>query len=85
MSYSLFMAFQDGLFSRKNDSAILRNDTLNPLNHIIFHDSKKTLDSRVIKSIIRFFFVASKQEVIMTSEANYRDTADLVNIHIPVT
>lgn len=62
-----------------------RNGVRNPLNHIIFHDSKKTLDSRAIKSIIRFFFNASEQEVIMTSEANYCDTADLVNIHIPVT
>lgn len=40
-----------------------------------------------MKSIIRFFSDAliKEQEVIMKSKANYFDTADLVNIHIPVT
>ena len=53
-----------------------------------FSRVKKTLDSRGMQSIIRIIFPAyltEKQEVIMKSKANYFDTADLVNIHIPVT
>jgi|GEM_PF-2925327 hypothetical protein len=58
-----------------------------PACRIIFFNSKKTLDSSEMKSIIRFFSDAliKEQEVIMKSKANYFDTADLVNIHIPVT
>ena len=55
---------------------------------LFFPDPKKTLDSSGMKSIIRIFFRRIKlkeQEVIMKSKANYFDTADLVNIHIPVT
>jgi hypothetical protein len=58
-----------------------------PAWRIIFFNPKKMLDSSEMKSIIRFFSDAliKEQEVIMKSKANYFDTADLVNIHIPVT
>jgi hypothetical protein len=53
----------------------------------VFSSFKKTLDSSGIKSIIRIFlrYQTEEQEVIMTSKANYFITADLVNIHTPVT
>jgi len=53
----------------------------------VFSSFKKTLDSSGIKSIIRIFlhYPTEGQEVIMTSKANHFITADLVNIHTPVT
>jgi hypothetical protein len=53
----------------------------------VFSSFKKTLDSSGIKSIIRIFlrYQTEGQEVIMTSKANHFITADLVNIHTPVT
>jgi hypothetical protein len=50
---------------------------------------QKTLDFSAVGSIIRTKFLpgipVEQQEVIMTSKANYLISADLVNIHIPVT